>query len=154
MAYDKGQKLAKTATIQGLKQFHSKQGNELVIRELELDEEDVRDKVCHKLYEEKPYPTFMIDVTQTVKGTGSQIVKHLSREMGLPTISTTNGFNVELSKWRFLDDVERQLLLHVKSPQESIPTIVKTLAIQYKVKQAAIMFDDTFRKNTFNCTFR
>ncbi|XP_054159450.1 ionotropic receptor 25a-like [Oppia nitens] len=67
------------------------------------------------------------------------------REMGIPTISTTYQLGYGIPKWRNLDDVEKQYLIHVNSPGDTIPVMIKDIVNYYNIKTLVIYYDNSFK---------
>ncbi|CAG2115103.1 unnamed protein product, partial [Medioppia subpectinata] len=116
---DQQDSVALNAIRYAFKEYKSPNGNQIKVKEVILGEEDNSTTICEQLFADKSMPTFVLDVTESAQT--SPKVKNLVREMGIPTISTTYQLGSGILNWRNLDDNEKQYLIHVNQPGDTIP---------------------------------
>jgi hypothetical protein len=92
----------------------------------------------------------MIDATEVSQI--SPILKNMAREMGIPTISTTYQLGSGIVNWRNLDDIEKQILIHINQPGDIIPQMAKDIAVHYSYRTVVILYDQSFREFFQNIT--
>ncbi|CAG2107477.1 unnamed protein product, partial [Medioppia subpectinata] len=63
----------------------------------------------------------------------------------IPTISTTYQLGSGILNWRNLDDNEKQYLIHVNQPGDTIPIMVKDLTAHHNYKTVIVYYDESFQ---------
>ena len=89
-------------------------------------------------------PDLVLDFSLT--GKTSEVMKHLSRNLGLPTVTSAIGEEREIWSWDGLSAAQQGYLVQVRSPADILPSIVTDLANLTNMNTAAVIYDDTFSK--------
>jgi len=150
IAIDEQNQIALNAIRQALNQYKSPNNNQIKVNEVVIGEEDTADQICHQIFKDNLTPTYMIDVTEVSQI--SPILKNMAREMGIPTISTTYQLGSGIINWRNLDDIEKQILIHINQPGDIIPQMAKDIAVRYNYQTIVILYDQSFREFFQNIT--
>ena len=144
MTVDRNNEVAINAIRQAFRDYKSPTDNQIQVNEVLIGDEDSSLNICEQIFRDKTKPTFVIDVTESAQT--SPKVKNLVREMGIPTISTTYQLGSGILNWRNLDDIEKQYLIHVNQPGDTMPQMVKDMVNHYNYKTLAVYYDDSFSK--------
>ena len=106
--------------------------------------------------DEQP-PDLVLDLTHS--GLISEVIKSLSLDLGLPTVTTTMGEDIKylilnscffliylfwISEWSKLTEEQAKYLIQVRSPADTFQTIVHDLALETNITDAAIFYDESF----------
>nr|ALG36131.1 ionotropic receptor 1 [Sclerodermus sp. MQW-2015] len=84
----------------------------------------------------------VLDVTTT--GPSAEIANSFTLALGLPTLSGQYGQAGDLRYWRHLESDKRDYLIQVMPPADLVPEMIRQLAMQLKISNAAILFDEFF----------
>lgn len=141
---DKDNEVAINAVRQAFLNYKSEKDNDIQLTEVLIGDEDSSKAICQQIFGASTDPTFVIDVTESPQT--SPKVKDLVREMGIPTISTTYQLGAGILNWRNLDDTEKQYLIHVNQPGDTMPQMVKDIVAHFNYKTVAVYYDHSFRK--------
>ena len=79
-------------------------------------------------------------------GRTSEVMKQISRDLGLPTVTSAIGEEREIWSWDALSAAQQDYLVQVRSPADILPSIVTDLANITDMDNAAVIYDDTFSK--------
>ena len=90
-------------------------------------------------------PDLVLDLTRG--GDASQIMKIVTANLGLPSITSGQGEIGDLWGWRSLSPGQEEYLVQVRSPSDLLPYVMKDLALATEMKHVAVLYDDTFCKN-------
>lgn len=116
-----------------------------------MSDEVTEGDLCNKLIGTKgPKATVLLDTTvkPSISGLRSgQLVKKFARSVGLPTVTTTYGDNGhEVLAWDGLTKREKEWLVHVQPPGDTISSMVKDIAGHFNMSTAVVFYDKTFGK--------
>ena len=89
-------------------------------------------------------PDLVLDFT--LGGMTSEVIKSLSLSLGLPTVTSTLGEEMDLYEWNSLTESQEKYLIQVRSPTDLFQFIVRDLARHTNITNAAILYDDSFGK--------
>ena len=89
-------------------------------------------------------PDVLLDLSTA--GDTSEVVKSLSLNLGLPTVSSSMGKVGDIKEWSALTVEQEKYLVQVRSPSEMFPYIIRDLASLTNITNAAILFDESFRE--------
>ena len=135
------------AVRQAFLSYKSPKDKDIQLTEVLIGDEDSSADICRQIFGSQTEPTFVIDATESQQT--SPKVKNLVREMGIPTISTTYQLGSGILNWRNLDDTEKQYLIHVNQPGDTMPLMVKDIVTHFNYKTVAVYYDKSFRKYLF-----
>ena len=143
--------IARKSIEHAFNHYQSPNENQLKLKQVILNDGDLNGKdICERVFHDGFDPMFMIDASEWNDGTPgankSHMIKNLAREMGLPTISTTYSLGKGISNWNHLDEIEKQILIHVDSPGDVIPQMIKDLVNHYNIEEFVILYDESFGK--------
>lgn len=79
----------------------------------------------------------------------SEIAKSFTSTLELPTVSSGFGQKGDIHQWRNISEEKQAYLLQVMPPADIIPEIIRSIAINTDMTNAAILFDETFGKCWF-----
>ena len=158
LARDEDNLLAGQYVRRGIQNLPSGHQN-VRLKEIVLNHDSTEGSFCQDVLSDSPLSSdgtigqrtgvdIMIDVTSKPSVTGeamaSAIVKSVARKFGIPTVSTTNSLGVVEPAWSKLDTSEKEWLLTMKPPGDTIPAIIKDMVIEHNMSTVAIFYDDTF----------
>ena len=89
-------------------------------------------------------PDLVLDLTNG--GLESEAVKSLTRDLGLPTLTTGMGGPGDIREWAGLSQQQSRYLIQVRGPHDLYPHIIRDLATSTGVSSTAILYDETFGK--------
>ena len=89
-------------------------------------------------------PDLVLDLTNG--GLESEAVKSLTRDLGLPTLTTSMGGPGDIREWAGLSQQQSRYLIQVRGPHDLYPHIIRDLATSTGVSSTAILYDETFGK--------
>ena len=103
-------------------------------------------------------PDLVLDLTNG--GQGSEALKSLSRDLGLPTLTTSMGGPGDIREWAGLSEQQSRYLVQVmmmmmmmsrylvqvRGPHDLYQHIMWDLAHSTKLSTVAILYDETFGK--------
>ena len=79
-------------------------------------------------------------------GQTSEVMKQISRNLGLPTVTSAIGEEREVWSWEGLSTAQQGYLVQLRSPADIFPNIVADLAKITDMNNAAVIYDDAFSK--------
>ena len=89
-------------------------------------------------------PDLVLDLTNG--GLESEAVKSLTRDLGLPTLTTSMGGPGDIREWAGLSKQQSHYLVQVRGPHDLYQHIMWDLAHSTHLSNAAILYDETFGK--------
>ena len=89
-------------------------------------------------------PDLVLDLTNG--GQGSEALKSLTRDLGLPTLTTSMGGLGDIREWAGLSEQQSHYLVQVRGPHDLYQHVMWDLAHSTKLSTAAILYDETFGK--------
>ena len=89
-------------------------------------------------------PDLVLDFT--LLGETSEVMKKISLNLGLPTVTSAIGEEREIWSWASLSPQQESYLVQVRSPADILPSIITDLANITDMTSAAVLYDDTFSK--------
>ena len=89
-------------------------------------------------------PDLVLDLTNG--GLESEAVKSLTRDLGLPTLTTSMGGLGDIREWAELSEQQSHYLVQVRGPHDLYPRVMWDLAHSTNLSTAAILYDETFGK--------
>lgn len=89
-------------------------------------------------------PHIVFDTTKTP--IMSELAKSFTSNLHLPTVSSGFGQDGDIYQWRNISKEKQKYLLQVMPPADIIPEIIRSIAINTNMTNAAILFDGTFGK--------
>ena len=89
-------------------------------------------------------PDLVLDFT--LIGEASEVMKKISLNLGLPTVTTALGEEAELWSWADLSPEQQGYLVQVRSPADIFPNVLTDLANVTEINTAVVLYDDTFSK--------
>ena len=89
-------------------------------------------------------PDLVLDLTNG--GQGSEALKSLSRDLGLPTLTTSMGGLGDIREWERLSEQQSRYLVQVRGPHDLYLHVIRDLATSTRITNAAILYDETFGK--------
>ena len=89
-------------------------------------------------------PDLVLDFT--LIGEASEVMKKISLNLGLPTVTTALGEEAELWSWAELSPEQQGYLVQVRSPADIFPNVLTDLANVTEINTAVVLYDDTFSK--------
>ena len=87
-------------------------------------------------------PDLVLDLSTA--GDSSELVKSLSLNLGLPTVTSSTGEAEDISEWSALTAEQEKYLVQVRSPSDMFQYIIKDMATLTNITNAAILFDESF----------
>ena len=87
-------------------------------------------------------PDVVLDLSTS--GDSSEVVKSLTRTLGLPTVTSTMGEAGDIKEWSTLTGAQEKYLVQVRSPSDMFQYIIKDMAALTNITNAAILFDESF----------
>ncbi|KAK4002516.1 hypothetical protein OUZ56_004340 [Daphnia magna] len=87
-------------------------------------------------------PHLVLDFTWA--GLSSEVMKALTRNLGLPTISGSYGGVGDLKQWSNIDGNQTKYLVQVMPPSDIIPQLIALVTSMQNMTNAAILYDDSF----------
>ena len=87
-------------------------------------------------------PDIVLDLT--LGGMTSEVMKSISKTLGLPTVTSTMGEEEDITEWDSLTAEQQKYLIQVRSPTDMYQYIVKDLAVVTNITNAVVIFDDSF----------
>lgn len=141
IATDDDNLIAQNSIFKAVQNFESSQFSVDIVKLIvkKNNEEDV----CHLLKNKAKWPSIILDITSSMASTGhrdSALLRKVTRQLGLPTISTNNVIN----EWNGLKDVEKQYLINIQSPSHLFPLVIKDIINKHRIKKSIILHDDSF----------
>ena len=89
-------------------------------------------------------PDVVLDLSALEKS--SEVAKEVSRILGLPTVTSSEGEVGDIQEWSELTEEQEKYLVQVRSPTDKFPYVIRDLVALSKITNAAIFFDDSFRE--------
>ena len=89
-------------------------------------------------------PDLVLDLT--VAGETSEVMKKISLDLGLPTVTSASGEEREIWSWSSLTPDQEGYLVQVRSPADILPGIITDLANMTNMNTAAVLYDNSFSK--------
>ena len=89
-------------------------------------------------------PDLLLDLTHS--GEESEAVKSLTRDLGLPTLTTSMGGPGDIREWAGLSEQQSHYLVQVRGPHDLYLHVIRDLATSTRITNAAILYDETFGK--------
>ena len=87
-------------------------------------------------------PDVVLDLSTS--GDSSEVVKSLTRTLGLPTVSSTMGKAGDIKEWSALTSEQEKYLVQVRSPSDMFQYIIQDLVTVTHITDLAILFDESF----------
>ncbi|RWS05264.1 glutamate receptor ionotropic: kainate 2-like protein, partial [Dinothrombium tinctorium] len=149
LAVDSHNTVAQTAISRAIVDFEMKQNKFAQhLRVLKINEKSSETDLCKALFANDSSPSLLIDATIRTNIEHNEYydsMKRIARELGLPTVAigTTNN-----EQWQDLTEVEKEILVDVKSVTETILNVAEEVIAQYNLRRIAIYYDDSFASAT------
>ena len=89
-------------------------------------------------------PDLVLDFT--LAGETSEVMKKISLDLGLPTVTSASGEEREIWSWSSLTPDQEGYLVQVRSPADILPGIITDLANMTNMNLAAVLYDNSFSK--------
>ena len=87
-------------------------------------------------------PDLVLDLSTA--GHSSELVKSLSLNLGLPTVTSSTGEAEDISEWSALTAEQQKYLVQVRSPSDMMPNIINDLTALTNITNAAVFYDESF----------
>ena len=87
-------------------------------------------------------PDVVLDLSTA--GDSSEVVKSLTRTLGLPTVSSSFGEAGDIKEWSALTAEQEKYLVQVRSPVDMLQYIIKDLVTVTHITDVAILIDESF----------
>lgn len=119
----------------------------LVIESIQLNSASNEESLCRSIFNAPtgtvPMTTYLMDISQN-----SSIGKHLARKMGIASLRSTNFAKSFRDKtgWRNLNQIEKNYLISVLSPEAVIMHMVKDISNQFGYKSIVLIYDSSMSK--------
>ena len=91
------------------------------------------------MIEEGSPPDLVLDLTHR-----GDMVKSLSLNLGLPTVTSSLGAEKDIRSWSDLSSAQSGYLVQVRSPGDLLPNIIRDLATYTNINTAAVLYDHSF----------
>ena len=91
------------------------------------------------MIEEGSPPDLVLDLTHR-----GDMVKSLSLNLGLPTVTSSTGEAEDISEWSALTAEQQKYLVQVRSPSDMLPNIINDLTALTNITNAAVFYDESF----------
>ena len=89
-------------------------------------------------------PDVVLDLSSA--GDSSEVVKSLTRSLGLPSVATTMGESGDIKEWAGLTEEQQKYLVQVRSPTDMFQYFIKDLSTIANINDVAILYDESFSK--------
>ena len=89
-------------------------------------------------------PDVVLDTTKA--GDFSDPVKSLTKSLGLPSVALSFGEARTLKEWNDLNEKQMKYLIQIRPPADPMTDVIRTLAMEQNLTNAAILHDDSFGK--------
>ena len=89
-------------------------------------------------------PDLVLDLTKV--DDGSDMIKMITRSLGLPTVTSSEGELEDIKEWSELTAEQQKYLIQVRPPTDMFPFIITDLVNLTKTTTAAVLHDESFRE--------
>ena len=122
------------------------------IQYISLDDSVTEDNLCRRIFNESGSTmntVYLMDISQN-----NLVAKHIARKMGIPTLRTSSSASFstpqqENGGWRNLNEIEKNFLISVLTPEAVIVHLIKDISTEFGYKSIVVIYDQTF-KSAFN----
>lgn len=91
---------------------------------------------------ESTAPVVLLDTT--MDGPQSSMVKKVTRQLKIPTLTTSYGHLGDIVEWKGLNSAEQEYLVQIMPPTDIIGQIVHDVGASQNLTTAGILYDDSF----------
>jgi len=100
-------------------------------------------RLCTRIFNEGPVPTVIIDASEARTQAGKR-VKDFVRRYGIPTIALSSGMAEQERVWLELGEAEKEWLIQVNPPVDSLSSIPTDIILEYQLDNVALLYDSSF----------